>query len=89
MSFHTQAEYVPATGTVLPAMLSRLSTGLRLPRSRATRNTGYHWTPGEVRLLQRLAGDGMAPRLIARQLCRTESSVLRKARRQGISLGRR
>jgi hypothetical protein len=89
MSLHTQAECVPATGTVFPAMVGRLAAGLRMPRSRATRNTGYHWTPGEVRLLQRLAGDGMAPRLIARQLGRTESSVLRKARRQGLSLGRR
>jgi DNA-binding NarL/FixJ family response regulator len=87
MSLHTQAEYVPATGMVLPAMLGR--TCVRLPRSRATRNTGYHWTPGEIRLLQRLVGDGMAPRLIARQLGRTESSVRRKARRQGISLDRR
>ena len=82
MSLHTQAEYVPATGMVLPAMLGR--TCVRLPRSRATRNTGYHWTPGEVRLLQRLAGDGASPRVIARQLGRTESSVLRKARRRGI-----
>ena len=55
-----------------------------MPRSRATRNTGYHWTPGEVRLLQRLASDGTSPRVIARQLGRTESSVRRKARRQGI-----
>jgi len=82
MSLHTQAEYLPATGTALPAMLGR--TCVRSARSRATRNTGYHWTPGEIRLLQRLAGDGTSPRVIARQLGRTESSVLCKARRQGI-----
>ena len=89
MSPHTQAEYLPATGTIVPAMRGRRTAVVRTARSRATRNTGYHWTPGEVRLLQRLAGDGMPPRLIARQLGRTESSVLRKARRQGITLDRR
>ena len=82
MSLHTQAEYVPASGTVLPAMLSRPC--MRTARSRAARNTGYHWTPGEIRLLQRLASDGTSPRAVARQLGRTESSVLRNARRQGI-----
>jgi hypothetical protein len=78
MSLHAHA-----SATVLPAMLGR--TCVRTPRSRATRNTGYHWTPGEIRLLQRLATDGTSPRVIARQLGRTESSVVRKARRQGIA----
>ena len=82
MSLHTQAEYVPGTGTILPAM--HRPTCVQRARSRATRNTGYHWTPGEIRLLQRLASDGTSLRAIARQLGRTESSVLRKARRQGI-----
>ena len=84
MSLHAQAEYVPDAGSALPAMLGRFATGVRMSRSRAARNTGYHWTPGEVRLLQRLASDGTSPRAIARQLGRTESSVRRKARRQGI-----
>lgn len=54
--------------------------------SESTRNGGKHWTPAEVKQLERLADGNTPTRVIGLKLGRTEGAVYKKASEQGIPL---
>jgi len=54
--------------------------------SKSTRNTGKHWTPQEIRQLDKMASQNTPTRVIGLKLGRTESAVYTKAAAEDISL---
>jgi hypothetical protein len=54
--------------------------------SRSTRNTGKHWTSGDVHELKQLASQNTPTRVIGLKLGRTPDAVASKASDVGISL---
>ena len=54
--------------------------------SKSTRNTGKHWTPGEVKQLRDLAQGNTPTRVIGFKLGRTPDAVYSKAHEANISL---
>lgn len=54
--------------------------------TKATRNVGKKWTPGDVKALKELAGLGTPLRVIALKLGRREEGVRRKARAEGVGV---
>ena len=54
--------------------------------SKSTRNTGKHWTKGEVQSLKELAKQNTPTRVIGFKLGRTEDSVRSKASEENVSL---
>ncbi len=55
-----------------------------MPKS--TRNTGKHWTPGEVKQMRTLAKGNTPTRVIGLKLGRTPAGVSSKASQKKISL---
>jgi len=54
--------------------------------SKKPANQGKHWTPGEVRQLEKLADQNTPTRVIGIKLGRTEDAVRSKASDEDISL---
>jgi hypothetical protein len=55
-----------------------------MPKS--TRNNGKHWSPQEVKQLEKLADGNTPTRVIGLKLGRSEGAVYNKASEEGISL---
>lgn len=53
---------------------------------KSTRNTGKHWTSGDIRALRDLAQGNTPTRVIGLKLGRTPEAVYSKASEKGISL---
>lgn len=54
--------------------------------SKSTRNSGKHWSPQEVKQLEKLADGNTPTRVIGLKLGRSENAVYNKASEEGISL---
>jgi len=54
--------------------------------SKATRNTGKHWTPSEVKELKSLAAQNTPTRVIGLKLGRTEGAIYSKAAEKNVDL---
>lgn len=54
--------------------------------SKSTRNSSKHWTPNEVRQLQKLAQGSTPTGVIGLKLGRSEAAIYNKASVEGISL---